>query len=111
MSIESKYLDPDAELRRIFGSAAVNSDRSNRRNQHRVGRGGVLVNAQNVGYIPGGYGGHGCVEDQRLKKQNSDVSWWRFTHSREYQEVQADFLATIKCTCYRVHRSSVQTGV
>jgi hypothetical protein len=31
LDIEPKFLDPDAELKRIFGSAAVNSDRSNRR--------------------------------------------------------------------------------
>jgi len=96
LKVEAKYLDPDAELRRIFGSAAVNSDRPNRRNQHRVSRGGVLVNANNVGHIPGGHGGLGCFEDEKRKKINSDLSWWRFAHNRDYQQVQADFIATIK---------------
>ena len=60
LSIETKYLDPDAELKRIFGSAAVNVDRNNRRNQHQPRRGGILVSQARVGRLPGGTGGLGC---------------------------------------------------
>ena len=60
LSIETKFLDPDAELKRIFGSAAVNVDRNNRRNQHQPRRGGILVSQARVGHLPGGTGGLGC---------------------------------------------------
>ena len=33
LRIDSKFLDPDAELKRIFGNAAVNADRADRRQQ------------------------------------------------------------------------------
>ena len=56
------------------------------------------MNANNVGHIPGGHGGLGCFEDEKRKKINSDLSWWRFAHNRDYQQVQAEFIATIKST-------------
>jgi len=96
LSIETKFLDPDAELKRIFGSAAVNVDRNNRRNQHQPRRGGILVSQARVGHLPGGTGGLGCKDDERKKQQNSDVCWWKFTHNRDYQMVQSAFLAVIK---------------
>ena len=66
------------------------------RTPHRKGRSGVLVSSANVGNLPGGNGGLGCQEDEKQKLENSDLTWWRFTHNKDYQKAQGDFVDTIK---------------
>ena len=87
LQIEGKYLDPEAELKRIFGNAAVNVDRNqtNRRNAHRNKqfRTGTIVSRVNVQAMPGGRGGLSMVEDET--KTSDNIQWWRFTHNRDYQ--------------------------
>ena len=45
LRIDSKFLDPDAELKRIFGNAAVNADRTQKkgRQHQRKLRNGMIV--------------------------------------------------------------------
>jgi len=89
-------LDPESELKRIFGNAAVNVDRreSNRRNPHRNKqyRTGTIISRVNQA-MPGGRGGLSMVEDE--KKNNENIQWWRFTHNRDYQGNRTLFILSL----------------
>lgn len=95
LRIDSKFLDPDAELKRIFGNAAVNADRTQKkgRQHQRKLRGSILVNGNSQGPVISG--GLGCSEDEKQQK-GGDVCWWKFTHNAEYQKMQGIFLKAIK---------------
>ena len=88
--IESKFLDPDQELKRIFGSAAVNEAQSGNRNRNphrnRPVRSGTIIRNAVPGRMSAGRGGLSMSEDE--KRNNGDIMWWRFTHNKDYQETQ-----------------------
>jgi len=98
LQIESKFLDPDQELKRIFGSAAVNEAQNGNRNRNphrnRPVRSGTIIRNAVPGRMPAGRGGLSMSEDE--KRQNGDIMWWRFTHNKDYQETQSEFLSAIK---------------
>ena len=94
LQIESKFLDPDQELKRIFGSAAVNEAQSGNRNRNphrnRPVRSGTIIRNAVPGRMPAGRGGLSMSEDE--KRNNGDIMWWRFTHNKDYQETQERFI-------------------
>ena len=94
LQIESKFLDPDQELKRIFGSAAVNEAQSGNRNRNphrnRPVRSGTIIRNAVPGRMPAGRGGLSMSEDE--KRNNGDIMWWRFTHNKDYQETQEWFI-------------------
>ena len=87
-------MDPDQELKRIFGSAAVNEAQNGNRNRNphrnRPVRSGTIIRNAVPGRMPAGRGGLSMSEDE--KRNNGDIMWWRFTHNKDYQETQEWFI-------------------
>jgi len=119
LQIESKYLDADAELKRIFGSAAISADRDQQhqashqrgqqqqqRRQHRLHR-GTIINRQVAANLPPARGGLGMSDDEKRESTES-LMWWRFTHNKEYQATQANFEQALKSSSHELVMAILQ---
>lgn len=91
LSVDQRNLNPENEMRRIFGSRVVQSEQAKRRGRGRVyGRTAVLVPGRNWQHI----GKPGI--SMELVETRGDVHYFTFEHSKSYQAIQFQFLDAVE---------------
>lgn len=94
LAVESKHLNPDNEMRRIFGSRVVQNESA--RHIHRKQRGrshvrGTLLVTARPSWPSGGRAGL----SMRPIESDKPGQWFTFDHSAQYQAVQMKFLEAV----------------
>ncbi|KAL3195416.1 hypothetical protein MRX96_015877 [Rhipicephalus microplus] len=90
-SVRERNLNPENELRRIFGSRVVQAEQAKRRGRgHFYGRTAVLVPSRNWyhGVKPG--------INMELLETEGDVHFFTFEHTKSYQAIQFQFLDAVE---------------
>jgi len=89
--VENKHLNPENEMKRIFGSRVVSESRQRNQRGRTIKRGSVLVtpkpswpNASRTGL------------SMRTIDCDKDGSWFTWDHSPQYQSVQLEFLSAVE---------------
>lgn len=91
LTVDQRNLNPENEMRRIFGSRVVQSEQVKRRGRGRVyGRTAVLVPGRNWHHI----GKPGI--SMELVETRGDVHFFTFEHSKSYQAIQFQFLDAVE---------------
>lgn len=91
LSVDQRNLNPENEMRRIFGSRVVQSEQAKRRGRGRVyGRTTVLVPGRNWHHI----GKPGI--SMELLETRGDIHTFTFEHSKSYQAIQFQFLDAVE---------------
>ncbi|XP_037291479.1 nuclear localized protein 1 isoform X2 [Rhipicephalus microplus] len=91
LSVDQRNLNPENELRRIFGSRVVQAEQAKRRGRgHFYGRTAVLVPSRNWyhGVKPG--------INMELLETEGDVHFFTFEHTKSYQAIQFQFLDAVE---------------
>ncbi|KAK8761270.1 nuclear localized protein 1 [Amblyomma americanum] len=89
LTVDQRNLNPENEMRRIFGSRVVQSEK--RRGRGRVyGRTAILVPGRNWRHI----GKPGI--SMELVETQGDVHFFTFEHSKSYQAIQFQFLDAVE---------------
>nr|CAB3264367.1 NACHT, LRR and PYD domains-containing protein 14-like [Phallusia mammillata] len=97
LTVEHRFLNPDNELRKIFGSRALMEDASyRRRNQAKSNRGVWLTQPQNNWVKLGRTG-----ITMNLIETKNGVQYFKYEHSRDYQDVQFKFLDAVETSDHR----------
>jgi len=97
--IENKYLNPENEMKRIFGSRVVASENQNaRQKKGRGGRGGQVLHRSTLLITPKPSWPSGARTGLSMRPIESDVagSWFTYDHSPSYQQVQMRFLSAVE---------------
>ncbi|CAN8009696.1 unnamed protein product [Ixodes pacificus] len=92
LCVDPRHLNPENEMRRIFGSRVVQSEQAKKRGRGgRVyGRSGVLVQGRNWSHI----GKPGI--SMELVETRGEVHHFTFEHSKAYQAIQFQFLDAVE---------------
>ncbi|XP_043210728.1 transcription factor 25-like [Amphibalanus amphitrite] len=91
LTIERKHLNPDAEMRRMFGRDVVDQRRTGRRRGPGHPRSFSMVT--NVHRFPPPVKLGLSME---LVEQRGSEQWFQFVHGPQYQEVEHQFLAAVE---------------
>ncbi|GFQ68175.1 transcription factor 25 [Trichonephila clavata] len=91
LSVDLRSLNPDNEMKRIFGSKVVQNEQNKRRGRGRAhGRSTVLVSQKNWPHL----GKPGL--SMRLVETKDDIHYFAFEHSKQYQTIQLQFLEAVE---------------
>ncbi|XP_076808959.1 ribosome quality control complex subunit TCF25-like isoform X2 [Clavelina lepadiformis] len=97
LTVEHRHLNPDNELRKIFGTRALMGDSSyRRRNQGSQSRGMWLTQPQNNWAKLGRTG----ISMKSLETKNG-CQVFKFEHSKDYQDIQFKFLDAVDSSDHR----------
>ncbi|XP_054712042.1 transcription factor 25-like [Uloborus diversus] len=89
--VELRNLNPDNEMRKLFGSKVVQNEQVKKRGRGRThGRSSVLVSPKNWPHA----GKSGL--SMRMLENKDDVCSFTFEHSKQYQAVQVQFLEAVE---------------
>lgn len=91
LSIDLKHLNPDNEMRKLFGSKLIQNEQGKRRPRGRPhGRSTVLVSPKNWPHLqkPG--------LSMRMLNKTEDIHHFKFEHSKQYQSVQMQFVEAVE---------------
>lgn len=91
LSVDLRNLNPDNEMKKIFGSKVIQNEQVKRRGRGRAhGRSTVLVSQKNWPHLgkPG--------FSMNLLETKGDVYYFAFEHSKQYQAVQLQFLEAVE---------------
>ncbi|XP_037075958.1 transcription factor 25-like, partial [Pollicipes pollicipes] len=91
LTIERKHLNPDAEMRRMFGRDVVDQRRTGRRRGPGHPRAFAMVT--NVHRFPPPVRQGLSME---LVETRGSEQWFQFVHSAQYQEVEHQFVAAVE---------------
>lgn len=92
LCVDPRHLNPENEMRRIFGSRVVQSEQAKKRGRggRIYGRSGVLIQGRNWSHI----GKPGI--SMELVETRGDVHHFSFEHSKAYQAIQFQFLDAVE---------------
>ncbi|GFT33466.1 transcription factor 25 [Nephila pilipes] len=91
LSVDLRSLNPDNEMKKIFGSKVVQNEQNKRRGRGRAhGRSTVLVSQKNWPHL----GKPGL--SMRLVETKDDIHYFAFEHSKQYQSIQLQFLEAVE---------------
>lgn len=101
MSVENKHLNPENEMRRIFGSRVVASENTRHQRQRggRGGRGHGQVHHRSTLLVtpkPQWPSGARTGLSMRPVESEGSGSWFTYDHSPTYQQVQMRFLSAVE---------------
>ncbi|KAI9106123.1 transcriptional repressor TCF25-domain-containing protein [Phlyctochytrium arcticum] len=100
LSVDPKFLDADAEMRRMFGSRVVN-DEIRRKNYIRTGKRTAMAVPRENWPKPEKLG-----LDMELRSTKDGIKEFAFTHSNAYQRIQEAFYQ-----CIRTHNPAHMQGL
>ena len=95
LSIENKNLNPENEMKRIFGSRVVSTEAV----RHKKGRGGRAAYQRSALLVtprPAWPAGARSGLSMRPVESEEPGSWFTFDHSPTYQQVQMRFLSAVE---------------
>ena len=95
LSIENKHLNPENEMKRIFGSRVVSTEAV----RHKKGRGGRVAYQRSALLVtprPSWPAGSRSGLSMRPVESEESGSWFAFDHSPTYQQVQMRFLSAVE---------------
>jgi len=95
LSIENKHLNPENEMKRIFGSRVVSTEAV----RHKKGRGGRVTYQRSALLVtprPSWPAGARSGLSMRPVESEEPGSWFTFDHSPTYQQVQMRFLSAVE---------------
>ena len=95
LSIENKHLNPENEMKRIFGSRVVSTEAV----RHKKGRGGRATYQRSALLVtprPTWPAGARSGLSMRPVESDEPGSWFTFDHSPTYQQVQMRFLSAVE---------------
>jgi len=93
LRVENRFLNPENEMKRIFGSRVVQSETNRSRNKRGVRtyqRGSVLVTPKPSWPSPR------SGLSMRSMESEQDGSWFTWDHSPQYQTIQMEFLGAVE---------------
>ncbi|XP_042902172.1 ribosome quality control complex subunit TCF25 isoform X2 [Parasteatoda tepidariorum] len=91
LSIDLRSLNPDNEMKKIFGSKVVQNEQVKKRGRGRGhGRSSILVSQKNWPHI----GKPGL--SMRLLETKGNLHYFAFEHSKQYQTIQLQFLEAVE---------------
>ncbi|XP_071957587.1 ribosome quality control complex subunit TCF25-like [Antedon mediterranea] len=91
LSIEHKHLNPDNEMRRIFGSQVVRSEHRRKERRKNIQKSGWLVSPR-PNWPPISKTGLSMT----LGSSKNGYQYFNFEHSKEYQKVEFQFLDAVE---------------
>jgi len=92
LSIENKHLNPENEMKRIFGSRVVQTENRQRKQRGRAILRGSLLVTPKPSWPPASRTGL----SMRTLDKDADGQWFTWDHSPEYQGVQMEFLKAVE---------------
>ena len=96
--VENKHLNPENEMKRIFGSRVVASEANQRQKKGRGGRGHQVHHRSTLLVTPKPQWPSGARTGLSMRPVESDASgsWFTYDHSPTYQQVQMRFLSAVE---------------
>jgi len=92
LSIENKHLNPENEMKRIFGSRVVQTENRQKKQRGRtVLRGSILVTPK-----PSWPNASRAGLSMRTMEKDGEGQWFTWDHSPQYQAVQLEFLQAVE---------------
>lgn len=101
LSVSTKHLDSDAELRRFFGSKVVNSGKTSSKQHRNVAFRSQITHPPSTWIMQRTSQGLAMRQLEpseartKIGTQTGD-KWWTVDHSSSYKEVQLQFLQTVQ---------------
>jgi len=98
MKVENRFLNPENEMKRIFGSRVVQSENNRSRKQRgarTLQRGSVLVTPKPSWPNPK------TGLSMRNMESDQDGNWFTWDHSPQYQAIQMEFLTAVESMDHR----------
>ena len=96
--VENKHLNPENEMKRIFGSRVVASEANQRQKKGRGGRSHQVHHRSTLLVTPKPQWPSGARTGLSMRPVESDASgsWFTYDHSPTYQQVQMRFLSAVE---------------